>query len=268
MKSSVKAVILDWAGTSVDFGSLAPVKVFIDVFNEKGIKISNADARKFMGIDKRNHTRKILALDHVREQWQMLYDLAPQEMDVEDIFSRLEPKLAEVACELCEPIPGAIDFLEDMRELGIKVGSTTGYVKSMMDKIVPVAESKGFMPDCVVNSSEVQAGRPFPYMCYLNALKMNVFPFSHMIKIGDTEADVLEGLNAGMWTIGLSMSGNEMGLSQDEISVLGDTEREHLTEGARTRLKQAGAHYVADGIWDCLPLIPLIEERINRGERP
>jgi len=268
MKSTVKAVILDWAGTSIDYGSLAPVKVFIEVFKEKGIAINSADVRKFMGVDKRNHTCKLLALDHVKEQWEALYGISPQEADVEEIFSKLEPKLAEVACELSEPIPGAIEFVEDMRDLGIKVGTTTGYVKSMMDKIVPEAERRGFKPDCIVNSSEVQAGRPFPYMCYLNAIKMDVFPFSHMIKIGDTEADIQEGLNAGMWTIGLAKSGNEIGLSQKELETLDDGERNFLIENAKLRLKKVGAHYVADGIWDCLPLVSIIEERIDRGERP
>lgn len=268
MKSTVKAVILDWAGTSVDYGSLAPVKVFIEVFSEKDIVITTADARKFMGLDKRNHTRKLLALDHVKDQWLKRYDTTPREMDVEDIFSRLEPKLAEVASELSIPISGAIEFVEDMRDLGIKVGTTTGYVQSMMDRIVPVTERLGFKPDCIVNSSEVKAGRPFPYMCYLNAIRMDVFPFSHMIKIGDTEADILEGMNAGMWTIGLAKSGNEVGLSEEELDALDIVERERLLVNARQKLKSAGAHYVADGIWDCLPLVPLIEDRINRGERP
>lgn len=268
MKNNIKAVILDWAGTSVDYGSQAPVKVFVDVFREKGIEITKTDAREFMGIAKKDHTRKILELDHVREQWIKGYGTAPDENDVDDIFLKLEPKLAQVATELSEPIPGVLDFVEDMHSLGIKVGSSTGYVASMMENIVPEALKRGFKPDCIVNSSEVPQGRPFPYMCFLNAIKMNVAPMWHMIKIGDTIVDVQEGINAGMWTIGITQSGNEVGLSQNEFEALDKSSRLELTEKAKQRLTLAGAHYIADGIWDCLPIIRLIEERILAGEKP
>ncbi|HEY4786568.1 MAG TPA: phosphonoacetaldehyde hydrolase [Bacteroidales bacterium] len=268
MKTNIKAVILDWAGTSVDFGSMAPVLVFQEVFKEKGIDISPVDARKFMGLDKRDHTRRILNLTHVKDQWLEKYGFGPRDTDVEEIFTRLEPKLADVAADLSIPIQGAIEFVDEMHALDIKVGTTTGYVSSMMERIVPEAKKRGFDPDCVVSSSDVPGGRPFPYMCFLNAIKMEVFPLSHMIKIGDTVADILEGLNAGMWTIGLSESGNEVGLTQDEIYNLDPGLCDELIENAGLRLKKAGAHYIARGIWECLPIIKHIEERIRSGENP
>lgn len=268
MENNIKAVILDWAGTSVDFGSRAPVLVFQEVFRDKGIEVSPADVRRFMGLDKRNHTRKIMNLAHVKDQWVKTYGIEPHEVDVEEIFARLEPKLAEVASVLSEPINGAIEFVEEMHALGIKVGTTTGYVGSMMERIVPEAKKRGFNPDCVVSSTDAPGGRPFPYMCFLNAIKMDVFPLSHMVKIGDTEADILEGLNAGMWTIGLTESGNEVGLTQEEIISLDPGLCDELVENAALRLKKAGAHYVARGIWECGPIVELIETRIRSGEKP
>jgi len=268
MGHHIKAVILDWAGTSVDYGSMAPVIVFIEVFREKGIAITPVDARSFMGMAKKEHTRKILQLDHVRRQWIKIFGNGPDESDVEAIFNSLDPKLAEVACALSEPIPGAVNFVEDMRSQGIKVGTTTGYVSSMMERIVPEAHKRGFVPDCIINSSDVPGGRPLPYMCFLNAIKMDVYPLSQMIKIGDTVADIQEGLNAGMWTIGLTQSGNEIGLSHEEIQTLDMNELQHLISRAESKLRLAGAHYVANGIWDCLPIIDAIEERISNGERP
>ncbi len=268
MKSSIKAVILDWAGTSVDYGSMAPVKVFVDIFHEKGIEISSSDVRSFMGLNKREHTRQILRLEHVRQQWSAIYGNEPGEAEIEIIFNLLGPRLADVASELSEPIPGVKEFVDNMHTLGIKVGTTTGYVASMMERIVPEAEKRGFKPDCVVNSSEVPSGRPFPYMCFLNAIRMDVFPLSYMVKIGDTIADVQEGLNAGMWTIGLSKSGNEVGLSLTEMQNLEENKRKELIGEARTKLEQAGAHYVVEGIWDCLKVVEHIEERIRNGERP
>ncbi|NLD00981.1 MAG: phosphonoacetaldehyde hydrolase, partial [Gammaproteobacteria bacterium] len=41
----VEAVILDWAGTVVDFGSFAPTKIFVEAFASFGIEISLQQAR-------------------------------------------------------------------------------------------------------------------------------------------------------------------------------------------------------------------------------
>ena len=32
---NIKAVIFDWAGTTVDYGSFAPVAVFLEIFNQR-----------------------------------------------------------------------------------------------------------------------------------------------------------------------------------------------------------------------------------------
>ncbi len=56
----VKAVILDWAGTTVDHGSLAPVRVLQEVFAGRGVPISEEEARRDMGVLKIDHIRKIL----------------------------------------------------------------------------------------------------------------------------------------------------------------------------------------------------------------
>jgi phosphonoacetaldehyde hydrolase len=39
-RGPLKAVILDWAGTTIDFGSFAPVAVFLHLFERHGISIS------------------------------------------------------------------------------------------------------------------------------------------------------------------------------------------------------------------------------------
>ena len=49
----VKAVVLDWAGTAVDFGCMGPAAVFVEVFRECNIEVSVACARQFMGLEKK-----------------------------------------------------------------------------------------------------------------------------------------------------------------------------------------------------------------------
>ncbi|NJK96583.1 MAG: hypothetical protein HC905_18165 [Bacteroidales bacterium] len=162
-----------------------------------------------------------------------------------------------------------IKFLSDRLKLqGVKVGSTTGYMAGIMDKLVPEARKQGFYPDCVVSSTEVPEGRPAPYMCYENAYPHECLPPEPYGKIGDTIADIQEGLNAGMWTIGLTKSGNEVGLSWDEINEADPFVVNLAIEKAAKKLGNAGAHYIADGIWDCIPILEDINSRILAGEIP
>jgi hypothetical protein len=58
----VQAVVLDWAGTAVDYGCMGPAAVFVDVFHHFGIRVTVAEARKFMGLEKKDHVRRMCGL--------------------------------------------------------------------------------------------------------------------------------------------------------------------------------------------------------------
>jgi len=72
-----KAVVFDWAGTIIDFGSFAPMGAFQRAFAEFGIQISIAQARAPMGAAKWNHVRAILEMPEVAAQWQAAHGKAP-----------------------------------------------------------------------------------------------------------------------------------------------------------------------------------------------
>jgi phosphonoacetaldehyde hydrolase len=161
-----------------------------------------------------------------------------------------------------------LEAVANFRALGLKIGSCTGYTRSMIEALAPVAREKGYAPDAVVCASDVPAGRPAPFMCYLNAVALRVYPMEAMVKIGDTVADIEEGLNAGMWTIGLTLCGNEIGLSPREIAAL-PIEELGLREGrVARRFRAAGVHYIAQNLRDCPPLIEAINRRMASGGRP
>jgi phosphonoacetaldehyde hydrolase len=105
-------------------------------------------------------------------------------------------------------------------------------------------------------------------MCLQNAMNLGVYPMETCVKIGDTLPDVAEGLNAGMWTIGVAKTGNEMGLNEQEIAALDADELDRRLSRAYQRMVQAGAHYVVDSIADVPPLLDAINARLARGERP
>ncbi|MBK9782316.1 MAG: phosphonoacetaldehyde hydrolase [Anaerolineales bacterium] len=264
----LKAVILDWAGTTVDFGSFAPTAVFLRLFEERGVAITPADARSGMGLMKKDHLRTILARPAVAAAWEAKHGTPASEADIDSLFEDFVPMQTAVVKDFAEPIPGCLEAIGKIRERGIKIGSTTGYIRSMMDVLMPVAAEKGYAPDSIVCPDEVPNGRPFPWMVYQNMMNLNVFPVEAVVKVGDTLIDIEEGLNAGTWTVGLSQTGNLMGLTKEEFTNLSDEDQASALERVEDQLYRAGAHYVIDGIWDLPIVLEEIEDRLANGERP
>ena len=93
----VKAVIFDWAGTVVDYGSLAPMGAFVETFAEFGVTISIEEARGPMGLAKRPHTAAIIALPRVSAAWAERHGHPPAEADVDAVYSVFLPKNIAVA---------------------------------------------------------------------------------------------------------------------------------------------------------------------------
>jgi phosphonoacetaldehyde hydrolase len=267
-RGKVQAVILDWAGTTVDFGSFAPTAVFIRLFAERGVTITAADARSGMGLMKKDHLRAILACPSVAAAWEAQHGAPASDADIDSLFEAFVPMQIEVVKDFAEPIPGCLQAIEELRKRGIKIGSTTGYIRSMMDALMPAAAEKGYAPDSTVCPDEVPNGRPYPWMVYQNMMNLNVFPVEAVVKVGDTLADIEEGLNAGTWAVGLSQTGNLIGLSKESFEALSDQARAAALSKAEAQLYQAGAHYVIKGIWDLPNLISDIEFRLARGEKP
>lgn len=267
-RSPLKATILDWAGTVVDYGCCAPVVAFVEIFKRRGVPISVEEARGPMGIHKRAHILQLTQLASIAQRWQEVHGRKPTEDDVDGMFQAFVPTLLEILPDYCTPIPGVLDAVAAFRERGLRLGSSTGYTREMMDVVAPEAEKHGYAPDCVVCSSDVPAGRPAPWMAFKNAMALGVYPMAAIVKIGDTVPDVHEGLNAGMWTIALAQTGNEVGLSEPQIAALEPAVLEGKLRRASLRLAQAGAHYVIDGLWAAGDVLDEIDVRLARGERP
>lgn len=265
-RGDIKAVILDWAGTAVDYGSFAPTAVFLRLFANRGVQITTQDARSGMGLMKKDHLRTILSRPAVIESWESVHGSQPTEADIDDLFERFIPLQLDVLKDYAEPIPGLLNTVKELRLRGIKIGSTTGYIRSMMDILSPEAAKRGYQPDSIVCPNEVPAGRPYPWMCYQNAIQLGVFPMTAMVKVGDTLTDIEEGLNAGMWTVGLSMTGNLVGLNEAEVKALSTEKRDEIRKDAEKQLYQAGAHDVVDGIWDLPVALDKIQARLTQGE--
>ena len=264
----LKAVIVDWAGTTVDFGSLAPVAALQRVFEENDVPVTPAEVREHMGTLKKDQIRSMLAGERLAGAWASEHGAPPSETDVERIFTEFLPRQTAILAEFSEPIPGAVDAVNSWRDDGLRIGSTTGYTRELLDVVMAAAAPQGYAPDASVTPDEAGGGRPMPFMCYRNAILLGVFPLWNCVKIGDTLSDIAEGQNAGMWTIGITATGNEIGLSLADWQALSAETRATKQQEAARRLSAAGAHYTAPSVADCAPLFEEIERRIAAGEKP
>lgn len=123
----IECVIMDWAGTAVDYGCFAPVAAFLKAFAEKGLTVTMEEARGPMGMTKIDHIRELFKLPSVTEQFKQNYNRNWTEEDVVSIYKEFEKHLFASLEEYTTPIPGVIEVIEKLKRDGIKIGSTTGY---------------------------------------------------------------------------------------------------------------------------------------------
>lgn len=267
-RGPIQAVILDWAGTTQDFGVFAPAVVFVDVFERWGVPISMEEARAPMGLFKLDHIRAITKTAAVAKRWREAKGRDVTEEDVQGMFADFQPMQVAAMARYAQLIPGTVEAVDEMKRRGYKIGSTTGFMRAAADIAMVEAAKQGYVPDSTVCADEVPAGRPEPWMVLRNLEILRVYPPAAAVKIGDTKIDIDEGLNAGCWTIGLSAAGNYVALSREEFEALPYEQRRDLVLKSDDMLRRQGAHYVVETIADVMPCLDDIETRLRRGERP
>jgi phosphonoacetaldehyde hydrolase len=264
----LRAVILDWAGTTVDYGCFGPVRAFREVFRTRFIEPTVEEVRLHMGLDKMEHLRIMSAMPRIRDLWLAIYGEEPGETAIAEMLQHFEAIRVRSLREHSGLVPGLLDVVAYLRGMGLRIGSTTGYNSVVASLMRDEAARLGYWPDCVVCASDVPAGRPHPWMCFRNAMELGVYPMSAMVKVGDTIKDVHEGLNAGMWTVAVTESGNEMGLAHADVLALTAPERARRLRAIEERMTAAGAHFVIEDIRGLPPVIDEINHRLASGIRP
>ncbi len=265
----LQAVVFDWAGTLVDHGSLAPTQIFVDAFASFGITLTLDEARGPMGLSKRDHIRTLLEDAGLQSQWRARFDRASTAEDIDAIYERFMPMQIEHVGRYSAPIPGAVEMLAALRDAGLKIGSCSGYPRQVLDVLLPQARADGVWADHVVAGDELAAGgRPGPFMALANVLALGIGDVRACVKVDDTTPGIEEGRRAGMWTVGLSLSGNETGLTLEQLQALPDADVAAKRDAATQRLMASGAHLVIDSVAHLPIALAEINARMARGERP
>ncbi len=246
---SIEAVIFDWAGTTIDFGCMAPVAAFSEAFMEKGIEVTEEEVREPMGMLKIDHIREMLKTERISKLWKEKYSRDWTEDDVKSIYKISEDKLLSTVANFTDIKPYLLETIEKLRNKGIKIGSTTGYTEEMMNIVVEKAKANGYSPDYWITPNSVNnMGRPYPYMIFKNLEVLGIKSVDKAVKIGDTISDITEGKNAGLISIGILEGSSLVGFSKDSFEALDDASKEILMDNARAKYYEADADYVINNL--------------------
>jgi phosphonoacetaldehyde hydrolase len=254
-----KAVVFDWAGTMIDFGSFAPMGVFVKAFAQFGVDVTIAEARAPMGAPKRNHIKAMMTAPRVAAAWEARHGAAPTEADIDRVYAVFVPMNEAVVADYATLVPGALETVAALRARGLRIGSTTGYTRSIMERVLPVAAAQGYAPDNLVCADDLPEGRPGPLGMYKCFIDLRVYPPSAVVKVDDTEPGIAEGVAAGCLTVGVALSGNHVGRTPEELAALPPAEVAALRASATAMLKAAGAHHVIDTVAD----LPALLDRLD-----
>lgn len=264
----IKLAVFDWAGTTIDFGCLAPANAFVACFAARGVAVTPSEARGPMGLHKKDHLRAMLRMPRVAAAWRTAIGREWAEGDVEELYRDVTPRQVEAAGRHRALVPGVHECMAELRRRGVKVAATTGYFHAAAQAVYAAAEAQGYRPDFTICADEVPAGRPAPWMLFRAMEALGVYPPSAVVKVGDTPVDVEDGLNAGVWSVGVIDSSNEMGLAEEELAALPESERGARREAVRKRFLAAGAHHAIDTLAGLPGAIDRINSRLRAGARP
>lgn len=192
-----KAAVFDWAGTMIDYGSFAPIGAFQRAFAKFGIDVTTAEARAPMGKPKWDHVHAMLTTPRIAAQWQAAFGRRPTPEDVDAVYKIFVPMNETVVADYATLVPGARSAVEELRAMGLRIGSTTGYTRSIMERVLPVAAAQGYAPDNLVCSDDLPEGRPGPLGMYKCMVDLVAYPPAAVVKVDDTAPGIAEGVAAG-----------------------------------------------------------------------
>lgn len=262
--AKIQGVILDWAGTAVDFGSTSPMSAFKEAFRRAGVEVTDDETRAPMGLLKRDHIRTMLAMPRIAACWKEKYGREANSDDVEKIYADFEPALMAVLPRHCDLKPGLLDAVKFWRDNDVKIGSTTGFTTSMMEIVTREAARAGYSPDTFVTADDTGGfGRPWPYMVFENMRRLQLADVRRIVKIGDTMSDIREGKNAGLITVGVTKGSSQIGLDRAAWDALSLEEQYKLRKKAREEFFNAGADYVIDSLTEVPVLFEEVQNRKN-----
>jgi phosphonoacetaldehyde hydrolase len=266
--TEIRLVIFDWAGTTIDHGCRAPLVPFMRTFASQGVEISREEAQGPMGVSKIDHLRALLQLPEVARRWRERHGKDAGEQDVAQLYRHFRQMQLEVIDDFGGLVPGVLNVLGVLRQRGIAIGATTGYFREAAERVYQTAAAQGYCPDHCVCAEDVAVGRPAPWMVFRVMEALGLFPPAAVVKVGDTTADIGEGLSAGAWSVGVLRSSSDVGCTAEEWDALPSAEQARRLASCRQKFLTAGAHAVIETLAELPALLDDFQTRLGRGLKP
>lgn len=268
MSNKLQAVVFDWAGTMLDYGSQAPMGAFVQLFARYGVSISIDEARVPMGLAKWDHIHALGNAPRIAAEWARVHGRVFSDADCDELYEVFTPMNMASVSQHATLIPGALEVVQALREQGLKIGSTTGYNRPIMDVLAPLAAAQGYVPDNLVCAGDMPSARPGPLMMVKTLADLGVWPPASVVKVDDTVPGLQEGRAIGCWVVGLAVTGNMLGLSEAQWQALSEHEQAELRARASAELYAGGAHFVIDGVSQLPGVLAQIAGLAAGGVRP
>ena len=229
-EQKIRGIVLDWAGTIVDFGSLAPMGAFVELFARHQVEITIAEARVPMGLPKIDHIAALGCMPTIAAQWEALNGRPFNNADAQQLLTEFEPMSAKAALDRSHFIPGFMTAYHALQAQGLAFATTTGYTRKIMTPLIEIAHAQGFKPALVVCCDDVARSRPDP--------------------------------------MGMQACLQAMGWTHEHWLQASEQDQAHARTSASNLLISAGAHEVIDSVADLPDAIARIEQRMASGETP
>ena len=191
-------VVFDMAGTTVKDKNYVGI-AFHEAMKSYGYEVAVEEINPIMGYE------KPLAIRMMLEKHEIGKDRITDVL-VNDIHSEFVERMINFYSTTNEiaPLPDVEETFAALKEDGIKIALNTGFSRDIADVIIGRLgwESK---IDYLIASDEVEHGRPYPDMIRKIMAELDIDSPEKVVKVGDTEVDINEGINAGCkYVIGIT----------------------------------------------------------------
>jgi phosphonatase-like hydrolase len=187
---AIKLVVFDMAGTTVSDENYVAIS-FQQTMKKHGYAVEMEDVNPLMGY------AKPLAIKMMLDKYE-----ADVKKINEDSIHEIHTDFVNIMIDFythskaIRPLPNVENTFKHLRDKGIKIGLDTGFSRNIAELIISRLDWEDKI-DIMVASDDVKNGRPHPDMINLIKTKLNILSTDETVKVGDTEVDINEGINAG-----------------------------------------------------------------------
>ena len=206
---NVQMIVFDMAGTVINESGIV-YQTLYTTMKDFGLHVPKQDKEFWYGGDKKE------ILDYYLCENQIMTRPIQKDLHTKFFNNLKEQYFESDQVQLIHPkLP---ELLTDIRKKDIIVSLNTGYNNDVQTNIIKKLHMTDYISD-FVSGEDVSRGRPYPYMIYKLMERNNIVNPKQVVKIGDTEKDIFEGLNAGCFSsIGvLSGYGNKTTLRSADV---------------------------------------------------